>query len=982
VTLLLRRTGVISSTRYVTTGGGGGGGLAEADWLMTCVASDGAIRQTPGDTYVLPYMSNYACLGLARAYEITHNGAYLTAAKNWCLWYAGHMDPSTGYVKDVRSSSGTATDWTPSTSGLSADSTDAYAGMFLTALYMTYVQDQGSWIDPITGSIALALTAIESTQQPDGLTWALPTYTVKYLEDNLETLIGLQSASTLAYFLGETAVQARAEADRTKMSAGMGGLWNYETSTWDWALHENDGFQVNDWSDAGSRQQQAWALGWGAMPPNVGGGQALYDAYNAAAPDWDTQTGSYEILPSWALELLGDTAAQATANAHLQTKIDAAGHHYPYTCGTSGQFIIALNGRSGLPTAEVTFPDGVNLLPNPDFALDSNSDGIADGVSNYANPTMSLISTTPAPSQIQQMVTPGGMDMHWDPIAVTPGQLYVFSFYRKITASDPGCKAVIKIDFPGTPHYNFTVTDPGIIDGDFVRWWQIARAPEGATTAACEIGTDGSGGMTIQVKEAKMEAAGCSPTPFVYPPHLLVVDHYADLNLLIDTPAGRLVWDNTGFDAASDAGGSVGHDGWLYFSPSSDCTATFDTFGSGPQVGGGSADTHLRIYQNLDSQTSAIGGLMLLAESDDDNGAHSSVGSDASNAWLQVSLQANVLYFVQVGAHSSHQPSSHMVLNWSGIEMTATGPSHQRNDNLLPVGFNSAQSQVISGAGQDVPFSNWDYTTESFETGIHMYRSAWYTFVPDSSGPATLDTSLVVATGHTLLADSSAAQTDTYLRLYTGPATVTAFSDLTQVAADDDSGGSLGQSALTYTVTAGQHYYVQASMYRDTYWNDRFALRWALPVAPPAPPTSISSGQDVVFDTATAGLTQWVLEFDMHPMPGSGGDGHSILEWGRSADGSTRHAYYASNNFDDSDYRHNFYPAEDVQYVGAGENTEPRHVKIVYRPTDGAYYIYWGARYQSLGTDAIDAVAGATRIRFAPVNGVTFTNITLVAYTG
>jgi hypothetical protein len=975
VTLLLGRAGVIASTRYVASGGGGSG--TEADWLMTCVASDGAIRQTPGDTYVLPYMSNYACLGLARAYEVTQNGTYLTAAKNWCLWYAGHMDPTTGYAKDVRSSSGTATDWAPSTSGLSADSTDAYAGMFLTALYMTYLQDQSSWIDPITGSIALALTAIESTQQPDGLTWALPTYTVKYLEDNLETLIGLQCASSLADLLGETAVKARADADRTKMSSGMGGLWNYETSSWDWALHENDGFQANDWSDAGSRQQQAWALGWGAMPPNIGGGQALYDAYNAAAPDWDTQTGSYEILPSWALELLNDTAAKATANAHLQAKIDTANHAYPYTCGTSGQFIIAVNGRSGLPTVEVTFPDGVNLLPNPDFALDSNADGIADGVGNYGNPTMSLIPDTPAPSQIQQMVTPGGMDMRFGPINVVPGELYVFSFYRKITAADSGCKAVIKIDWLGTPHYSFSETDPGAIDGDFVRWWQIARAPEDATTAMCEIGTDGSGGMTIQVKEIQLEVAGCSPTPFVYPVHLSVVDHYADLNVEIATAAGSVVWDNTGFDAASEVGGSVGHDGWLWFSPTDDCTATFDTFGSGPQVGGGNTDTHLRIYQNLDTQYLGIGGLMLVGESDDDNNAHSAVASDVSNAWVQVSLRAGLVYYVQVGAHSSHQPSTHMVLHWSGIEFTSVGDYPMRNDLLL--GTFGSQAKTINGSGQDTPFSNWDYTTESFETGIHMYRSAWYTFVPEGTGTATLDTSLVVATGHVLMADSTAAQTDTYLRLYTGPATVTAFSDLTQVAADDDSGGPGGQSMITTTVIAGQHYYVQASMYRDIYWNDLFALRWALPVPPPAPPTTVTSGQDIVFDVATTGLTEYVLEFDMNPSPGSANDGNSVLEWGRAADGSTRHAYWFANNFDSTDTRHNYHPAEESYYTLGGLNTT-RHVKLTYRPSLGVMYLIVDTRTAiSAGTDDIDTQPGATTIRFAPTSGVTYTNITLTA---
>jgi hypothetical protein len=55
-------------------------------------------------------------------------------------------------------------------------------------------------------------------------------------------------------------------------------------------------------------------------------------------------------------------------------------------------------------------------------------------------------------------------------------------------------------------------------------------------------------------------------------------------------------------------------------------------------------------------------------------------------------------------------------------------------------------------------------------------------------------------------------------------------------------------------------------------------------------------------------------------------------------------------------------------------------VKLTYRPTAGVMYLVADTRTAiSAGTDDIDTQPAATRIRFAPTGGVSFTNITLVA---
>ena len=169
---------------------------AEAEWILTSQLPDGAIAQYPDFTRINPYLGNYAAMGLVRAWTQTGNTAYVDAAERWFAWYQGHMDAN-GYVTDY--DLGPAPDYVETSTG-DEDSTDAYAGTLLLALYQ--LQRQGTEgkvrlqaYDTLTSKAA---AAVISTQQTDGLTWAKPSYQVKYLMDQAEAFAGLKAASKIA----------------------------------------------------------------------------------------------------------------------------------------------------------------------------------------------------------------------------------------------------------------------------------------------------------------------------------------------------------------------------------------------------------------------------------------------------------------------------------------------------------------------------------------------------------------------------------------------------------------------------------------------------------------------------------------------------------------------------------------------------------------------------------------------------------------
>lgn len=326
----------------------------DVSFILATVRADGAIATNPDKRLVWPYLSNFAAMGLARVAGTDRRAA--EAGWRWAEWYQAHQDVN-GFV----------TDYVEAPSGLRStgrfDSTDAYAGTYLMAV--SDLVDATGDLTRLAGvgtGVRNAVSAIQATQDTDGLTWATPSWRVKYLMDQAETFGGLVAAVHLADLLGDPTLRATAESSATRLRDGVARLWNPATQAYDWAVHGNGARQATRWQllypDA---MQQAWAVAFGLDP----GGHAveILDRLQREHPGWASPSGrsrtdrgmvptGYWAVATWALARTG----RATSDASVTIRSDAAraGRVWPYTSAVAGQQLVLDSGT--LPRAAVAPP--------------------------------------------------------------------------------------------------------------------------------------------------------------------------------------------------------------------------------------------------------------------------------------------------------------------------------------------------------------------------------------------------------------------------------------------------------------------------------------------------------------------------------------------------------------------------------------------------------------------------------------------------
>ena len=342
---------------------------SQADWILSAQASNGAIAAWPDRPtlrLVWPYLSNFAAIGLAQATQVTGNTVYAEHSWEYLRWYQSVEQPGTGYVTNYSSQNGV--DWT---STGRYDSTDAYAGTYLAAVWDTYsaTHDLGA-LRSLRSGIDGALEAIASTQQSDGLTWATPGWHVAYLMDNVQALGGLEAAAAIGRTLGDPSLASDATRRADAMQAGIASLWNPATGAYDWARQANGWQHPTAWSNLyPDSLEQVAAVEWGAVPASRSA--ALMAKFTAMQPEWSDPTAMANYLngstvqpakvsywPSAAIAYnsVGDTGL---ASSGLSTMLgSAASVHYswPYTTGDAGEVVVAASGgqllfpTSGSPT--------------------------------------------------------------------------------------------------------------------------------------------------------------------------------------------------------------------------------------------------------------------------------------------------------------------------------------------------------------------------------------------------------------------------------------------------------------------------------------------------------------------------------------------------------------------------------------------------------------------------------------------------------
>jgi hypothetical protein len=316
---------------------------SDADWILAAQLPDGAIANHVDRRAIWPYLANYAAIGLARAAQVTGGARYSDAAWRWLRWYQAHQDAS-GFVTDYN----VAAD-SESSTGL-MDSTDAYAGTFLTATraFWDATHDRPR-LRGLKRGIVAAVAAIKATQEADGLTWAKPAWHVKYLMDQAEAYRGLRDAASLAGALGAANLVSVTRAESARLRQGVQGLWNEGAGAYDWALHEGGSRHPTNWDilypDA---MEQVWAVASGlASGPRA---QQLMRHFAAAQPSWDQPTAlarydsgvgpvGYWPLVARGFALTGDHQLASIAVTRLRANALATARAWPFTPADAGQLI-------------------------------------------------------------------------------------------------------------------------------------------------------------------------------------------------------------------------------------------------------------------------------------------------------------------------------------------------------------------------------------------------------------------------------------------------------------------------------------------------------------------------------------------------------------------------------------------------------------------------------------------------------------------
>lgn len=161
----------------------------------------GAPVWNPNDPIrVVPYFACISGMGLVFAHRLTGEAALLDDVRSYLDWHSARFEPD-----------GTITDYTGFYPNYNStgdyDSSDSYGAFYLLLHWLLYqeTEDLDYLSDSLPGLLNAA-AAIDLTYEPDDLTWAKPTYKIKYTMDNAEVFQGYFAGARLAQVLGEEAL--------------------------------------------------------------------------------------------------------------------------------------------------------------------------------------------------------------------------------------------------------------------------------------------------------------------------------------------------------------------------------------------------------------------------------------------------------------------------------------------------------------------------------------------------------------------------------------------------------------------------------------------------------------------------------------------------------------------------------------------------------------------------------------------------------
>jgi hypothetical protein len=167
----------------------------ELRWLAACLTDSGAIALTPSHQRVVPYFANYAAMTLVRWDP--------QAVRSYLDWYLANLNQP-----DRFGLSGTIYDYLlrdgREISESDYDSADSYAATFLTLVgrYVFATGDGQFVLDNLRDLHLIAGVCLELQDPRDNLVWAKADQRYKFLMDNCEVQLGLDTWGEVLRTLG------------------------------------------------------------------------------------------------------------------------------------------------------------------------------------------------------------------------------------------------------------------------------------------------------------------------------------------------------------------------------------------------------------------------------------------------------------------------------------------------------------------------------------------------------------------------------------------------------------------------------------------------------------------------------------------------------------------------------------------------------------------------------------------------------------
>lgn len=227
----------------------------DANWILETRTPEGILANGIDKTWVVPYFANIGATGLARAYALTKDARYITAAWSWLTWYQQHMNGQ-GFVTDYVYANGS---WR---STGSMDSTDSYASTFLVAVREAFAASGDTTkLLSLKSGVSRAAQAIEATTHPDSLTQAAPSWAWRYLMDNAEVYEGWRAAAELAAALGDQTLATHATMRANAIRQSIAVFRATQRGGYDWGHMQSGARATLDWTQLyPSAVSQAWPI--------------------------------------------------------------------------------------------------------------------------------------------------------------------------------------------------------------------------------------------------------------------------------------------------------------------------------------------------------------------------------------------------------------------------------------------------------------------------------------------------------------------------------------------------------------------------------------------------------------------------------------------------------------------------------------------------------------------------------------------------